>query len=44
MHHLKKAVPIELTGVGFFDLNGNQEGCAPNILCLHPILSMQIDQ
>jgi hypothetical protein len=38
-------VPVEITGVGFFDRPHNQTGRAPNNIEIHPILSIRfLDQ
>ena len=34
------AVPVVITGVGFFDYNEGQEGIAPNGIELHPIIDI----
>jgi len=33
-------VPVQVTGVGFFDFSHGQHGAAPNVIELHPILSI----
>ena len=33
-------VPVQITGVGFFDYQEGQEGVAPNAIELHPIIDM----
>ena len=33
-------VPVQITGVGFFDYNEGQEGIAPNAIELHPIIDI----
>jgi uncharacterized membrane protein len=33
-------VPVQITGVGFFDYNEGQEGIAPNAIELHPIVDI----
>jgi len=34
-------VPVQVTGVGFFDFFHNQHGVAPNVVELHPLLDIQ---
>jgi hypothetical protein len=34
------AVPVTLTGLGFFDFNHGQRGVAPNAIELHPVISI----
>jgi hypothetical protein len=34
-------VPVQITGVGFFDFFHNQHGVAPNVIELHPVLDIQ---
>ncbi len=34
------SVPVQITGVGFFDYNEGQEGIAPNAIELHPIIDI----
>jgi hypothetical protein len=36
-------VPVQVTGVGFFDFFHNQHGVAPNVIEIHPILSIQFN-
>lgn len=36
-------VPVQVTGVGFFDFNHGQRGVAPNVIELHPILDIQFN-
>src|SRR5215472_17527710 len=33
-------VPVQITGVGMFDFSHNQHGAAPNVIELHPVLSI----
>ena len=33
-------IPVQITGVGFFDYNEGQEGIAPNAIELHPIIDI----
>jgi hypothetical protein len=33
-------IPVQVTGVGFFDFAHNQHGAAPNVIELHPILDI----
>jgi hypothetical protein len=33
-------IPVQVTGVGFFDFSHGQHGAAPNIIELHPILDI----
>lgn len=34
------SVPVQLTGIGFFDFNHGQTGVAPNAIELHPVLNI----
>jgi len=34
------AVPVTVTGIGFFDFNHGQRGAAPNAIELHPVISI----
>ena len=34
------SIPVQITGVGFFDYNAGQEGIAPNAIELHPIIDI----
>ena len=34
-------VPVQVTGVGFFDFFHNQHGAAPNVIELHPVLKVE---
>jgi hypothetical protein len=36
-------VPVQVTGVGFFDFFHHQRGVAPNIIELHPVLDIQFN-
>lgn len=36
-------VPVQVTGVGFFDFFHGQHGVAPNVIELHPILDIQFN-
>jgi len=36
-------VPVQVTGVGFFDFFHNQHGAAPNIIEIHPVLDIQFN-
>jgi hypothetical protein len=36
-------VPVQVTGVGFFDFFHNQHGAAPNVIELHPVLDIQFN-
>ncbi len=36
-------VPVQLTGVGFFDYQEGQEGIAPNAIELHPIIDINFN-
>ncbi len=36
-------VPVQVTGVGFFDFNHGQRGVAPNVIELHPVLDIQFN-
>lgn len=36
-------VPVQVTGVGFFDFFHNQHGVAPNVIELHPVLDIQFN-
>jgi len=36
-------VPVQITGVGFFDFFHNQHGAAPNVIELHPVLDISFD-
>src|SRR5216683_259996 len=36
-------VPVQVTGVGFFDFFHNQHGAAPNVVELHPVLDIQFN-
>jgi hypothetical protein len=36
-------VPVQVTGVGFFDRFHNQHGVAPNVIELHPVLDIQFN-
>jgi hypothetical protein len=36
-------IPVNVTGIAFFDLLHGQEGVAPNGIELHPILSITFD-
>jgi hypothetical protein len=36
-------VPVQVTGVGFFDFAHGQHGAAPNVIELHPILDIQFN-
>jgi hypothetical protein len=36
-------VPVQITGVGFFDFFHNQHGVAPNVIELHPVLDIQFN-
>ena len=36
-------VPVQVTGVGFFDFFHNQHGAAPNVIEIHPVLSIQFN-
>jgi hypothetical protein len=38
---LEPFVPVRVTGVAFFDRFHNQEGVAPNVIELHPLLSIE---
>jgi hypothetical protein len=40
VHFTYVAVPVTVTGVGFFDFNHGQDGVAPNAIELHPVLSV----
>ena len=42
MRRLLYPVGVRLTGVGFFDIDHQQDGRAPNILTLHPVLKMEL--
>src|SRR5262249_32662393 len=33
-------IPVQVTGIGFFDFAHNQHGAAPNVIELHPILDI----
>jgi hypothetical protein len=37
-------VPVQVTGVGFFDFSHGQHGAAPNIIELHPVLDIAFGQ
>jgi hypothetical protein len=37
------AVPVTLTGLGFFDFNHGQRGVAPNAVELHPVINIVFD-
>ncbi|MDR3709261.1 MAG: hypothetical protein P4L33_13255 [Capsulimonadaceae bacterium] len=41
MRRLLYPVKVRLTGVGFFDFDHGQEGRAPNVLTIHPVLKME---
>lgn len=36
-------VPVQVTGVGFFDFFHHQHGAAPNVIELHPVLDIQFN-
>lgn len=36
-------IPVQVTGVGFFDFFHNQHGVAPNVIELHPVLDIQFN-
>ena len=36
-------IPVQVTGVGFFDVFHNQHGVAPNVIELHPVLDIQFN-
>lgn len=36
-------VPVQVTGVGFFDFFHNQHGAAPNVFEIHPVLKIQFN-
>jgi hypothetical protein len=36
-------VPVQVTGVGFFDFFHHQHGVAPNVIELHPVLDIQFN-
>jgi hypothetical protein len=36
------AVPVHVTGIGFFDFIHGQTGVAPNGVELHPVLSISL--
>ena len=36
----RAAVPVTLTGIGFFDFNHGQLGVAPNAIELHPVINI----
>lgn len=36
-------LPVQVTGVGFFDKFHNQHGVAPNVIELHPVLDIQFN-
>ena len=36
-------LPVQVTGVGFFDFFHNQHGVAPNVIELHPVLDIQFN-
>ena len=36
-------VPVQVTGVGFFDFFHNQHGAAPNVIELHPVLDIKFN-
>lgn len=36
----KVAIPVQVTGVGFFDFDHHQRGVAPNAIELHPVLDI----
>jgi hypothetical protein len=36
-------VPVQVTGIGFFDFFHNQHGVAPNVIELHPVLDIQFN-
>jgi hypothetical protein len=36
-------IPVQVTGVGFFDFFHNQHGAAPNVIELHPVLDIQFN-
>jgi len=42
MRRLYYPVNVRLTGVGLFDIDHKQDGRAPNILTLHPVLKMEL--
>ena len=36
-------LPVQVTGVGFFDFFHNQHGVAPNVIEIHPVLDIQFN-
>ena len=42
LYTLSKPIPIEITGVGFFDKPHGQDGLAPNGIELHPVTRLEI--
>lgn len=36
-------IPVQVTGVGFFDFFHNQHGVAPNVIEIHPVLDIQFN-